>query len=73
MTWAAKTKVICDKRYDHLKISLDYEIDRTKPYPVLLYTPNTRNLYEHYHICLSKDEARELHAWLTTYLEENND
>jgi hypothetical protein len=56
---------------DNLSISLDRDTDKSKPYPVFLYTPDMRNTSTHYHVELSKAQAKKLHKWLTQYLKEN--
>jgi len=50
-----------------LSISLDYDTDPDKVYPVLLYIPDIRQ-FEHHHISLNKKQARKLHKWLGKYL-----
>ena len=62
---------ICDGQYNNLLISWDYDSDpenEKERYPVLLFTPNVA-ADEHHHIRLNPDEAKELHRWLSDYLE----
>ncbi len=62
------TKVKKDKT-DNLSISLDYDRDESKKYPVLLYTPNMDRTENHFHIVLTKKEAKSLRDWLDNYLD----
>lgn len=54
---------------DNLSISLDYDRDESKKYPVLLYTPNMDRTEDHFHIALTKKEAKLLRDWLDSYLD----
>lgn len=54
---------------DNLSISLDYDTDESKNYPVLLYTPNMDRTEDHFHIPLTKKEAKSLREWLDSYLD----
>lgn len=54
---------------DNLSISLDYDRDESKKYPVLLYTPNMDRTEDHFHIALTKKEAKSLRDWLDNYLD----
>lgn len=54
---------------DNLSISLDYDRDESKKYPVLLYTPNMERTEDHFHIVLTKKEAKSLRDWLDNYLD----
>jgi hypothetical protein len=38
--------------------------------PVLLFTPDMQNTNEHYHITLTKNEAKKLKTWLSEYLKD---
>ncbi len=44
----------------HLDISLDYDTDESKKYPVFLFTPDMSNTDDHYHIELTYKEAEVL-------------
>ena len=63
-----KICVIKSGRYENLDISLDYDTNPKKQFPVLLYTPNMKNTNEHFHICLNRRETRKLHKYLGEYL-----
>jgi hypothetical protein len=63
------TKIKKGKRYN-LDVSLDYDIDENKKYPVLLFTPNFEDKNEHFHIDLSRKEAKILSEWLNEYLDD---
>lgn len=54
---------------DNLSISLDYDRDESKKYPVLLYTPNMERTEDHFHFVLTKKEAKSLRDWLDNYLD----
>ncbi len=54
---------------DNLSIYLDYDRDESKKYPVLLYTPNMDRTEDHFHIVLTKKEAKSLRDWLDNYLD----
>lgn len=65
---------------DNLSIGWDNFINSAKNFakseyahnriPVLLFTPDMKWTQEHYHIALSKHQARELRNWLTAYLKD---
>ena len=55
--------------YHDLKELLDYDRDESKKYPVLLYTPNMDRTEDHFHIVLTKKEAKSLRDWLDNYLD----
>lgn len=64
------TKIIRGNR-DNLSISWDYETDpddTKQRRPILLYTPNMENTSEHFHIELTRKQARALSEWLIDYL-----
>lgn len=57
---------------DNLVVSWDFDEDennKSTRFPVLLYTPDMKNMIEHHHIPLTRQEAETLWAWLTNYLE----
>jgi hypothetical protein len=57
---------------DAITISLDGDDwdDPTTLCPVLLFTPNLKKTHIHYHIELTKSEAKVLSDWLVDYLHE---
>jgi hypothetical protein len=63
-----RTVKVKDERRDNLSISLDYDTDREKTYPVLLFTPDIEKTADHHHITLSREQAQLLHQWLSEYL-----
>lgn len=66
---APKITKIKKGKTDNLSISLDYDMDESKKYPVLLYTPNLDKTEDHFHISLTKKEAKLLRDWLDSYLD----
>lgn len=64
-----KTTKIRKGKTDNLSISLDYDRDENKKYPVLLYTSNMDRTEDHFHITLTKKEAKSLRDWLDSYLD----
>lgn len=61
-------KIIRSAPLHNLEISLDYDTDPLKTYPVLLFIPHTRNTDEHYHIDLNKTQATALRDYLSEWL-----
>lgn len=58
-------------KIDNLSISWDYESDpddKTQRRPIFLFTPNMDNTNEHFHIELTRKQARVLSKWLIDYL-----
>ena len=60
-------------KISHLDISLDYDTDESKKYPVFLFTPVINNTDDHYHIELTYKEAKVLNEWLNSYLNDYRD
>jgi hypothetical protein len=63
---------ICAQVIDNLSISYDSDYEDPGPretYPVFLYTPDMRDTREHFHIPLTRRQAKALHAWLGKWLE----
>lgn len=48
-------------------ISLDYDTDPEKTFPVFLFIPD-RKQFTHWHIPLTRQQARRLRDWLNRYL-----
>jgi hypothetical protein len=48
---------------EKLSISLDYDTDPNKAFPVFLFVPNPKR-HEHYHIELDKKATKKLLKWL---------
>lgn len=65
------TKII-NSKYGNLSISWDSQDPNPKnkrgQRPVFLYTPNMDNTNEHYHIALTRKQAKILSKWLIDYL-----
>jgi hypothetical protein len=59
-----------NKFRESLDISWDYDTNPKKIYPVLLFTPNSKNIDEHFHISLNRREAKILKTWLDEYLKQ---
>jgi hypothetical protein len=55
-------------RIDNLVISMDYDTNPNKSYPVLLFTPDTENTREHWHIPFTQGQAAKLMNYLADYL-----
>lgn len=64
-----KSSYIKNQRINDLLISLDHDGDPERSYPVIRYTPDMYNTDTHYHIILSRPEAKRLHKFLSQYLE----
>lgn len=67
-SWTSKKY---SKRFGVLDISWDFTKDPNKKhqkYPVFLYTPDMQNTKNHYHIPLSRSQAKKLRNWLNDYL-----
>jgi hypothetical protein len=58
------------ERLNNLSVSLDYDSNPKRLYPVLLFTPSMSNLDNHHHIALSKKQARIFRDWLNEYLKD---
>jgi hypothetical protein len=55
-----------------LEISWDFVDDvedKKQRFPVLLFIPNFNDCDNHYHISLTKKEAKVLQKWLSDYIE----
>jgi hypothetical protein len=70
---------IRDAVIDNLSISWDADcmypnspedVEKKDRYPVFLYTPWMEDTGTHYHISLSKEEAKALKDWLEEYLKD---
>lgn len=61
-------RVIRDAALRNLEISLDYDTDPLKTYPVLLFVPHLRNPDEHFHVDLNKEQAKTLRDYLDEWL-----
>ena len=62
---------ICKGKIDNLSISWDYHDnpdDKKQRRPILLYTPNMANTSQHFHIELTRKQARLFNEWLNEYL-----
>ena len=61
---------------DNLSISWDANITngektpKKNRYPVLLYTPDMNDTNTHYHVQLSRKEAKTVKDWLTEFLKD---
>lgn len=66
--------VVRDSKVNNLQISWDFDVlddyEKSK-YPVFLFTPDMENTQKHYHIELSRKEAKQLRNWLNDYLEDH--
>lgn len=66
---------INDSKSDNLTIHWDYDYnaDNIKErFPVLFYTPWMDDTNNHYHIKLSKEQAKVMKEWLDEYLKEQD-
>lgn len=54
--------------HNRISISLDFDTNPKKLYPVILFTPDMGNTVTHYHVPLNKREARKLRDFLSRYL-----
>lgn len=67
-------------RRDNLSIGWDNFVNSAKNFakdqfkknriPVFLFTPDMDNTVNHYHIMLSRGEAKKLRDWLDAYLKD---
>jgi hypothetical protein len=61
-------------KVDNLSINWDADVidvencSKNSRYPVLLYTPWMEETKNHYHIALTRAEAKKLRNWLTEFL-----
>jgi hypothetical protein len=53
-----------------LDISRDYNFKPRAFFPVFLFTPHISDPNNHFHISLTKTQARKLRDWLTDYLKD---
>lgn len=52
-------------------LSISWEpVDKESKIPVLLFSPSMNDSANHYHIEMTKEEAKILKEWLTLYLED---
>jgi hypothetical protein len=60
-------------RFDNLDVSWDTKTsEHTSPrfrQPVFLFTPDMKKTKNHFHICLTTEQATTLHKWLKAYLD----
>jgi hypothetical protein len=63
----AKILSITPGPYDALSISLDYDDDPQKLFPVFLFVP-IMDQPEHWHIQLNREQAVKLRDWLNDYM-----
>ena len=66
---------IRSQKIDNLSINWDADnyvslSPKKLRYPVLLYTPDMNDTNEHYHIRLSRVQAKKLKDWLEAYLKD---
>jgi hypothetical protein len=71
MRFNTKSKKIRSSDIDNLSIGLEYDTNPDKPYPMFLYTPSISELNNHFHIALSRKQAKILRDWLSEYLRDN--
>lgn len=62
---------IKNKKYNNLSIGWDFDEMEEEKYPVFLFTPSMADTSNHYHIPLSKVEAKILKDWLDQYFQED--
>lgn len=61
---------LVDNMFGNLSIGWDYDTNPEKKYPVFLYTPDMKNTNVHYHVPLTKRNAKRLKKWLAEYLKD---
>ena len=57
---------------ENFGISRDYDTNPKLFFPVFLFTPDLKNTDEHFHIPLTKSQARKLRDWLNLYLKDRD-
>ena len=62
---------ITNGRFQNLSLNYDNdELHKKYRYPVLTFTPDMKDLNQHWHIQLNKKQARNLFNWLEKYLKD---
>ena len=54
-------------KHETFEVGLDYDTNPEKTYPVFLFVPD-RKQFTHWHLPLTRQQARRLRDWLNRYL-----